>query len=325
MGSLFSWFRKRSAAPEPGPVARRLRRPYLRRSTRARLDGILLDAFTRGGPHFEHPTGEHPTAVAAMAAALEQRAEWIRAAGRVTLTAQGPGPVLDTYRFASVVLEADGVDLKCHGVDLDAVLRTAGLTGEPLLLTLDGTRLAVPRVPAARLARLLDGYFRHERGILDLPGEADYAVGIEPGASFLDDTEPGLPPVDVTTASVIPGTEQPPADAPKKFFRAGPLRRLVDDPRACIASDRILVDGQRVGYMVREAPTAPEESGWQFFADDESPEYLDTAANFGVYALNSVANVDPDVIPLLWAPAGAAFQRADGGPLRRVTAASARG
>jgi hypothetical protein len=289
------------------------------------MEGIVLDAFTRGAPYLEHPTQEHPTVVDALAAALERRAEWIRTSGRVTLTAQGPGPTLDTYRFASVVLDPDGVDLKCHGVDVDAVARVAGVADNGFPTTLDGTRLAVPKVAPARLARFLDAYFRHERGIGTFPGEGDYALGAEPGTSFLDDTEPGLPPVDVATAPVIPGTEQPPPDAPKKFFRAGPLRRLVDDPRACIASDRILVDGCRVGYMVREEPTMPEESGWQFFSDDESEDYLDTAANFGVYGLNSVANVDPDVVPFLWAPTGAEFRRTDGGPLRRVSAEPPRG
>ena len=77
--------------------------------------------------------------------------------------------------------------------------------------------------------------------------------------------------------------------------------------------------------VVREAPSMPEESGWQLFADDESEAYLDTAANFGVYALNSVANVDPEIVPFLWAPVGAEFRRTDVGPLRRVPDGSPRG
>jgi hypothetical protein len=323
--ALFGWFRRRPVDHPPDRPAQRVRRPYLRRATRARFDGIMLDAFTRGGPLFEHPTGEHATAVEAITAVLEQKGVWIRTSGRVTLTAQGPGPVVDTYRFASVVLDADGVDLKCHGVDAEGLLATAGLAADGFTATLDGTRLTAPKGMPARLARFLDAYFRQERGIAAFPGEGDYALGVEPGASFLDDTEPGLAPVDIATASVIPGTDQPPADAPKKFHRTGPLRRLVDDPRACIASDRILVDGRRVGYMVREAPSLPEESGWEFFSDDETEAYLDTAANFGVYGLNSVANVDPEIVPFLWAPPGAIFQRIDGGPLRRASGAAPRG
>lgn len=48
---------------------------------------------------------------------------------------------------------------------------------------------------------------------------------------------------------------------------------------SCMASDRILVDGARVGYMIREQPTDSVSSGWTFMAGDETQEYADDAAN----------------------------------------------
>lgn len=51
----------------------------------------------------------------------------------------------------------------------------------------------------------------------------------------------------------------------------------------CFASDRITVDGARVGYMYREAPDFPKDSGWRLLAGDESDEYMDDADQHGVY------------------------------------------
>ncbi|MBO9712946.1 DUF2185 domain-containing protein [Sphingomonas sp.] len=90
------------------------------------------------------------------------------------------------------------------------------------------------------------------------------------------------------------------------------MKRLVDDNSVAIASDRITVDGHKVGYMYREAPHDPVDSGWRFLAGDEDDAYMDNAANHGVYTVNTIANYDPEIIPFLEAPAGSAFIRVDG-------------
>lgn len=87
-------------------------------------------------------------------------------------------------------------------------------------------------------------------------------------------------------------------------------------PEGCIATDRILVDGCKVGYMYREEPDTDSDmpdSGWRFTAGDESEEYMDNPENSGIYALNTVANNDPDIIPFLHAPYGSAFIRDENG------------
>jgi len=91
-----------------------------------------------------------------------------------------------------------------------------------------------------------------------------------------------------------------------------------DGPEGCIATDKILVDGCKVGYMYREHPDSNSnlpDSGWRFTAGDESEEYMDTPENSGVYALNTIANYDPDIIPFLTAPYGSAFIRGKDGVL----------
>lgn len=100
------------------------------------------------------------------------------------------------------------------------------------------------------------------------------------------------------------------------FLTPEQIDQLIEDPRACLATDRIVVDGEPVGYMYREQSSADQDSGWRFMAGDESAEYMADANNIGVYALNSLANYDGDIIALLSSPAGSYFAREEpGGPL----------
>ena len=43
----------------------------------------------------------------------------------------------------------------------------------------------------------------------------------------------------------------------------------------CIATNRITVEGCKVGYCYREKPDGDWDSGWRFTAGDESEEYMD--------------------------------------------------
>lgn len=94
-------------------------------------------------------------------------------------------------------------------------------------------------------------------------------------------------------------------------FRAlpDPLPTLVRESLGCIASRRITVDGEPVGYMSRDAPDRPEDSGWTFFAGDEDDEYTANPENFDVWHLNSIANYDPAIVPFLYALPGQQFER----------------
>jgi hypothetical protein len=68
----------------------------------------------------------------------------------------------------------------------------------------------------------------------------------------------------------------------------------------CIASNRITVDGMPVGYMYRELVSNNFlDSGWRFFAGDETGEYADNPNNFNIFDLNTICNYDQDIIPIL--------------------------
>ena len=80
----------------------------------------------------------------------------------------------------------------------------------------------------------------------------------------------------------------------------------------CLTSDRITVDGLKVGYMYREEPDKDTDSGWRFFSGDETQEYADDPNNFAIYEVNTICNYDPAIIPLLDAPYGSALGRIAG-------------
>jgi len=97
----------------------------------------------------------------------------------------------------------------------------------------------------------------------------------------------------------------------KKQFAlaASAIKPLAEGRGSCIASDRITVARQAVGFMYREPADNDLDSGWRFFSGDESQEYADDPANFALYDVNTIANYDPDIIVHLDAPAFSAFER----------------
>ena len=100
----------------------------------------------------------------------------------------------------------------------------------------------------------------------------------------------------------------------KRFFihRDGLKPDLAPGHGACIATDMILVQGSRVGYMYREyrePSSMAVDGGWRFFSGSETQTYVDDAANMSYYDVNTIANYDPEIIPFLRAPVGSAFAR----------------
>ena len=99
----------------------------------------------------------------------------------------------------------------------------------------------------------------------------------------------------------------------KKFAIPGDhICRLVPHNGGCLATDRIVVDASQVGYMYREDSDRTADTGWRFFAGDEDEAYFNDISKTGVYAVNTVANYDPDIIPYLNTPAPCAFEKARG-------------
>jgi hypothetical protein len=95
-------------------------------------------------------------------------------------------------------------------------------------------------------------------------------------------------------------------------LRADQIKPLAPNRGGCFASDMVTVDGQNVAFMYREPPDDATDSGWRFLSGLESQEYLDDPAHLSIYDVNTIANYDPEIIPLLDAAAGSAFERESG-------------
>ena len=103
--------------------------------------------------------------------------------------------------------------------------------------------------------------------------------------------------------------------------KAEDMKNLLPDSEkasGCIATNRITVEGCKVGYCYREKADGNWDSGWRFTAGDESDEYMDDPNNAGIYGLNSICNDDPDIIPLLNTPAPCAFERDEHGVFQQI-------
>jgi hypothetical protein len=97
----------------------------------------------------------------------------------------------------------------------------------------------------------------------------------------------------------------------KKFFiPADSLKNLIKPMGACLASDKITVEGLPVKYMYREEPQFEADSGWRFFSGSETQEYVDNPSNSMFYDVNTIANYDLSIIPYLEMPIGVELERA---------------
>jgi hypothetical protein len=104
----------------------------------------------------------------------------------------------------------------------------------------------------------------------------------------------------------------PRAKAKPYRLTAGELRPIAPGHGACIASDKITVDGEPVRFMYRERAIHEVDSGWRFLSGLESEAYLHDASNHAFYDCNTIANFDRTIVPLLDAPVGSAFEKPPG-------------
>lgn len=99
----------------------------------------------------------------------------------------------------------------------------------------------------------------------------------------------------------------------KKFkLSATEIIQLIPNMGGCFATDKITVEGMKVGYMYREHPDDEVDSGWRFFSGTETQEYVDDFENTMLYDVNTIANYDPAIIPYLNSEFGTELERVDG-------------
>lgn len=98
----------------------------------------------------------------------------------------------------------------------------------------------------------------------------------------------------------------------KKFkIPADKILSLIKNAGACLATDKITVDGLPVGYMYRDESVNQLDNGWRFFSGTEDQNYVDDPENTCPYDTNTIANYDPAIIIYLDAPVGTKLERKD--------------
>lgn len=76
-----------------------------------------------------------------------------------------------------------------------------------------------------------------------------------------------------------------------------------------VLATKMLVDNkQKVRFMYREKGN-PGDSGWRFFCGDENQRYTDNSENIAIYDIQTILDIDNDVLPYLQAPYGVAYER----------------
>ncbi len=66
-----------------------------------------------------------------------------------------------------------------------------------------------------------------------------------------------------------------------------------------IASNQVMIDGKRIGYLYRERPDNESDSGWRVMSGDETEVYADDPANWALYNASTIVDMDPSIKAVL--------------------------
>lgn len=89
------------------------------------------------------------------------------------------------------------------------------------------------------------------------------------------------------------------------------IQKLIPNMGYCFATNKITVEGLKIGYMYREITEDKLDSGWRFFSGTESQIYVDNPNNTQIYDVNTIANYDEAIIPYLNSQFGSEYERID--------------
>ena len=89
------------------------------------------------------------------------------------------------------------------------------------------------------------------------------------------------------------------------------MKSLIPEMGYSIVSNKIAVNGMKIGFLYREEPDEPEDSGWRFLSGTEEKDYVENPDNSKVFGVNAVANYDPAIIPYLNLSPGTELERVE--------------
>lgn len=87
------------------------------------------------------------------------------------------------------------------------------------------------------------------------------------------------------------------------------IKQLTKIKGSCIASNKITVDGEKIGYMYKEKPSNELDTGWRFFSGNEDEYYTNNPDNFNVFDINTICNYDDAIIPYLNSEINSSYEK----------------
>lgn len=92
-----------------------------------------------------------------------------------------------------------------------------------------------------------------------------------------------------------------------------------DEPNGegCVVTDKITKEGYKIGYCLREEPIKGQpDSGWRFMAGNETDAEMANPNFMNIFALNTLCNYDPEIIPYLHSEIGTELVRTKDGKFK---------
>ncbi|UQF80047.1 MAG: DUF2185 domain-containing protein [Actinomyces graevenitzii] len=77
---------------------------------------------------------------------------------------------------------------------------------------------------------------------------------------------------------------------------------------AAIISRKIVERTGNIKWLIREAPIAPQDTGWRVLSDRDTDEYLADPANWTVVDFNDICDIEPACIGIYLLPVGSDIQ-----------------
>ena len=76
-----------------------------------------------------------------------------------------------------------------------------------------------------------------------------------------------------------------------------------------LASKNLVENKKRVWFMYREKPDTVGDSGWRFLCDTDTKRDVENSHNIGVYDIETIKKIDPDIAILVEGPIGSVYER----------------
>lgn len=83
---------------------------------------------------------------------------------------------------------------------------------------------------------------------------------------------------------------------------------FITNAGAAIVSRKIVEGTGNIKWLTREAPIAPQDTGWRILSDRDTDEYLADPANMTVVDFNDICDIEPACIGIYDLPVGSDIQ-----------------